>query len=146
MDAPPPRPPASSRGLLIPNDEVPGSPGASRHSRRSSTPHSARDLQHLLSNVSSRGTYAAQDKLPRLPIPDLEETMERFQCRLEALQDEAQREETARVVQEFLESDGPKLQEALRQYEAEGIEEERIGVRGYVFSIHLEGCSFGCRS
>jgi len=92
-------------------------------------PHSARDLQHLKSNDNLGITFAGQDSLPRLPIPDLEETLEKFQYRLEALQDESQREETKRVVQEFLDGDGPKLQEALRQYEAEGIAEERIGVR-----------------
>ena len=92
-------------------------------------PQSARDLRHLTSNVSTGVTFAAQDSLPRLPIPDLEETLEKFQYRLEALQTEEQRAETKRVVQEFLEGDGPKLQEALRAYEAEGIAEERIGVR-----------------
>jgi Choline/Carnitine o-acyltransferase len=113
--------PSSSRLLIPPSD-------ASAISSGSIQPQSARDLIHLTSNLGSGVTYAGQDSLPRLPIPDLHETMEKFQYRLEALQDETQRELTKRVVQEFLDGEGPKLQEALREYEAEGIADERIGV------------------
>jgi len=114
--------PSSSR-LLIPPSDASVVSGVSNIQ-----PHSARDLQHLTSNMGAGVTYAGQDSLPRLPIPDLNETMEKFQYRLEALQDETQREEAKRVVREFLEGDGPKLQEALREYESEGIADERIGV------------------
>jgi len=118
-----PTKPQSKHGLLADSDQSVIS-NLSAH-----PPHSARDLQHLKSNDNLGITFAGQDSLPRLPIPDLEETLEKFQYRLEALQDESQREETKRVVKEFLNCDGPKLQEALRQYEEEGIAEERIGVR-----------------
>lgn len=115
--------PSSSRLLIPPSDASAVSCGSSIQ------PQSARNLIQLTSNhVGSGVTYAGQDSLPRLPIPDLNETLEKFQYRLEALQDETQRELTQRVVQEFLDGEGPKLQEALREYEAEGIADERIGV------------------
>ena len=113
----------SSSSLLIPPSD------ASAVSCGSIQPQSARNLIRLTSNLGSGVTYAGQDSLPRLPIPDLHETMEKFQYRLEALQEESQWNESKRVVQEFLKGEGPKLQEALREYEAEGIADERIGVR-----------------
>lgn len=82
-------------------------------------PLSATNLSQLAS--TNRGvTYAKQDALPRLPIPDLALTLERFQARLAALQTESQRAETARVVREFLQGDGPILHDALTEYEAAG--------------------------
>jgi hypothetical protein len=74
-------------------------------------------------SVSGVGvTFSSQNKLPRLPIPTLEETMAKFPSVLEALQDSRQREETRRVVDDFLKGDGPKLQGALLEYERIGIE------------------------
>ena len=63
-------------------------------------------------------TYGAQDKLPRLPIPTLEATLEKFPSVLEALQTPEQQAETKRVCREFLNGDGPKLQQALLDYDA----------------------------
>jgi carnitine O-acetyltransferase len=76
---------------------------------------------------SSGITFAAQDKLPRLPIPLLEETLQKFPRALEALQDDEEMEDTLRATKEFLEGDGPVLQKALEDYEKKGVEEERIG-------------------
>lgn len=74
------------------------------------------------------GTYAAQTRLPRLPIPSLEDTLKKFPLVLEALQDDAkQRDETQRVVQEFLHNEGPILQQALIDYERAGVESGDIG-------------------
>jgi carnitine O-acetyltransferase len=92
----------------------------SHHSMK--PPLSATSLPQLESTPSAKGgiTYAQQEALPRLPIPDLTRTLERFQARLAALQTAAQRQETARVVQAFLHGDGPRLHQALTEYEAEG--------------------------
>jgi Choline/Carnitine o-acyltransferase len=122
--------------------------GSSRHSRSSSygrqlqhmhfsfnfgsstTRPSQKSLQEYFSSGRSHHgtcasfgiTFSAQSQLPRLPIPTLEETMEKFPKVLEALQDARQQEETERIVREFLEADGPVLQEALLEYERVGIE------------------------
>lgn len=61
-------------------------------------------------------TFANQDSLPKLPIPDLEDTCRRHLEALAALQTPREHEETKAAVQEFLKSDGPQLQEKLKTY------------------------------
>ena len=103
-----------------------------------STPHVPRSAKHLLcrnyssgSNLSEAGksvTYAAQGRLPRLPIPSLEQTMAKLPKVLQALQqNDKQRAETARVIQEFVKGPGPILQQALVDYEKEKVESGEIG-------------------
>lgn len=70
----------------------------------------------MASSKPSSRTLAHQDKLPKLPIPSLEDTCNRYLRALEALQDEKEHEATKAVVQEFLQTDGPKLHEALKEY------------------------------
>ncbi|KAF9528240.1 carnitine acetyl transferase [Crepidotus variabilis] len=61
-------------------------------------------------------TLAHQDSLPKLPIPPLEDTCNRYLRALAALQDEKEHEATKAVVQEFLKDEGPKLHEMLKEY------------------------------
>ena len=61
-------------------------------------------------------TFAAQDKLPKLPIPDLESTCTKYLAALDPLQTAREHAESERAVQEFLRSEGPDLQEKLKQY------------------------------
>ncbi|KAF8650062.1 hypothetical protein AX16_005426 [Volvariella volvacea WC 439] len=61
-------------------------------------------------------TWAYQDKLPKLPIPSLEETCKRYLRALEALQDKEEHEETKQAVQDFLDNEGPKIQEKLKEW------------------------------
>jgi carnitine O-acetyltransferase len=93
------------------------------------TPQSAKSLQSLQSSCSSVGsiTYGSQGQLPRLPVPTLEATLEKLPKVLEALQDEQEREETKRVVKEFLTGPGPVLQQALIDYEAEAFASGTFG-------------------
>lgn len=64
-------------------------------------------------------TFAHQDKLPKLPIPELESTCQRYLSSLKPLQTHREHAETRRAVQEFLQTDGPELHEKLKRY-AEG--------------------------
>lgn len=64
-------------------------------------------------NPPSARTFAYQDKLPRLPIPSLEDTCKRYLKALEALQDEREHASTKEAVTAFLESDGPAVQAKL---------------------------------
>lgn len=64
-------------------------------------------------------TFAHQDKLPKLPIPELESTCQRYLSSLKPLQTHREHAETRRAVQEFLQTDGPELHEKLKKY-AEG--------------------------
>jgi carnitine O-acetyltransferase len=72
-------------------------------------------------------TFANQDELPRLPIPSLAETLNKFLQFLEALQTKQQKQEAQQVVLEFIQRDGPKLQELLIAYETEGVEKGVLG-------------------
>lgn len=61
-------------------------------------------------------TYAHQDKLPKLPIPDLERSCERYLTALKPLQSAREHSETAHAVHEFLRNEGPELNEKLKKY------------------------------
>lgn len=61
-------------------------------------------------------TFAAQDKLPQLPIPDLEPSMKKYLSALLPLQSAKEHRDTKTAVQEFLRSEGAKLQEKLKEY------------------------------
>ena len=61
-------------------------------------------------------TFVAQDKLPKLPIPELEHTCNKYLDALAPIQSGREHEETKAAVQEFLRSDGPELNEKLKKY------------------------------
>lgn len=61
-------------------------------------------------------TFAAQDKLPKLPIPDLEATCKRYLESLYPLQTAREHHDSERAVEEFLRGDGQALQEKLKTY------------------------------
>jgi carnitine O-acetyltransferase len=61
-------------------------------------------------------TFAAQDKLPKLPIPELESTAVRYLEALRPLQSPREHAETKHAVNEFLREEGPDLQEKLKRY------------------------------
>lgn len=63
-------------------------------------------------------TFAHQDKLPKLPIPDLESTCQKYLTALKPLQSAREHAETKHAVEEFLKHDGPELQEKLKKYAA----------------------------
>ena len=70
----------------------------------------------FISTEHPRRTFSCQGKLPRLPIPPLEDTCRRYLKALEALQDEKEHELTTAAVKEFLEKDGPEIQKRLRDW------------------------------
>jgi carnitine O-acetyltransferase len=61
-------------------------------------------------------TFASQDKLPKLPIPELESTTSKYLAALKPLQGPREHAETKQAVEEFLRSEGPELQERLKKY------------------------------
>ncbi|KAI0124932.1 choline/Carnitine O-acyltransferase [Xylariales sp. AK1849] len=61
-------------------------------------------------------TFAGQDSLPKLPIPDLDFTCRKYLAALKPLQGPREHGETKHAVQEFLKQDGPGLQDRLQQY------------------------------
>lgn len=61
-------------------------------------------------------TFAGQDKLPKLPIPDLESTCQKYLDTLKPLQTVPERHNTVAAVQDFLNGEGPELQNRLKKY------------------------------
>ncbi|ORY64425.1 choline/Carnitine O-acyltransferase [Pseudomassariella vexata] len=61
-------------------------------------------------------TFSGQDSLPKLPIPDLEHTCEKYLAALKPLQGPREHSDTKQAVQEFLKQDGPELNDKLQQY------------------------------
>jgi carnitine O-acetyltransferase len=61
-------------------------------------------------------TFAAQDKLPKLPIPDLESTTTKYLAALRPLQSPREHADTKHAVEQFLKGEGPELQERLKKY------------------------------
>ena len=73
-------------------------------------------------------TFMYQDTLPRLPIPSLDETLNKFLRHVEALYDtKVQQLQAQQHVLDFLKSDGPKLQDLLLDYEQAGLATGVIG-------------------
>ncbi|KAF2840417.1 carnitine acetyl transferas-like protein [Patellaria atrata CBS 101060] len=61
-------------------------------------------------------TYAAQEKLPKLPIPELESTLKKYVDALEPLQTQKEHLDTVSAVQDFIKGDGVELHEKLKKY------------------------------
>lgn len=61
-------------------------------------------------------TFAGQDKLAKLPIPDLESTCRKYLDALRPLQNIHEHEETEAAVEEFLHNEGSELQTRLQKY------------------------------
>ena len=100
-------------------------------------------------NHPSSSTYAGQSSLPRLPIPTLEETLDRFPAAVSALlstsRDDSTRNNTnnnngggntnnskemkecLEEIHKFLTTDGPKLQKLLVEYDEQGKEDGKVG-------------------
>jgi len=67
--------------------------------------------------MTSQGvTFASQEKLPKLPIPDLDKSCDKYLASLRPLQSAREHAETEAAVQEFLRAEGPELQEKLKKY------------------------------
>lgn len=61
-------------------------------------------------------TFAAQDKLPKLPIPELDQTCKRYLAGLDPLQTAREHSDSEKAVADFLQTDGPQLQQKLKEY------------------------------
>ncbi|KAK0343720.1 carnitine O-acetyltransferase yat1 [Friedmanniomyces endolithicus] len=71
---------------------------------------------HTNPESKSGVTFAAQDKLPKLPIPDLEVTCKKYIAALDPLQTAREHADTEQAVHDFMRSEGPELQEKLKRY------------------------------
>jgi carnitine O-acetyltransferase len=77
---------------------------------------SATEIEPQKPKIQQGVTYAGQEKLPKLPIPDLEKTCKNYIDVLRPLQSHREHRDTIAAVEEFLKKDGPILQERLKKY------------------------------
>jgi len=90
---------------------------SAKDSAQSFSSEAREPLAHSTNPHSKPGiTFAAQDKLPKLPIPDLESSCKKYIAALKPLQTPKEHSDTTIAIQEFLKSDGPNLQEKLKKY------------------------------
>jgi carnitine O-acetyltransferase len=61
-------------------------------------------------------TFAHEENLPKLPIPELDSSCKKYIAALKPLQSPKEHNDTVLSVNEFLKSDGPVLQEKLKKY------------------------------
>jgi len=85
--------------------------------------HSHQEKSPLASHKNGESrqgiTYSSQDKIPQLPIPDLEASSKKYLSSLRPLQSPKEQHDSELSVKEFLRTDGPALQAKLKEY-AEG--------------------------
>lgn len=67
-------------------------------------------------DMAEKGTFSRQNELPKLPVPSLEESCKKYLVSLESLQTPEQHAQTKRVVAEFLQNEGPQMQQELLEY------------------------------
>ncbi|KZM26689.1 transferase [Ascochyta rabiei] len=61
-------------------------------------------------------TFASQDALPKLPIPELDASCKKYLAALKPLQSAKEHNDTQHSVEDFLKADGAVLQEKLKKY------------------------------
>ena len=94
--------------------------------------------QNSAHRKTSSRTLAFQDKLPKLPIPSLEDTCNRYLRALESLQDGKDHANTKAAVKQFLETDGPVLHGMLEEYAKDKAR--------FVLLSHMSSLFIDCRS
>lgn len=69
-------------------------------------------------NPETNRTFSSQGKLPKLPVPPLQDTCKRYLAALQGLQDEEEHAQTKKAVQTFLDGEGPVIQKKLQEWAA----------------------------
>ncbi len=96
---------------------VPNGPTDSKEITKQFTKEQQEPLKHSAPDKREKGiTFAGQDNLPKLPIPELEQSVKRYLAALRPLQTVREHAETQQACEEFLKGEGPELQDKLRRY------------------------------
>lgn len=73
-------------------------------------------MDHFYNPTTTMSTFDGQANLKKLPIPGLEETIDRYLEVLKPIQTEDEHAKTAQACQEFIKTSGPILQQQLIEY------------------------------
>jgi carnitine O-acetyltransferase len=121
--------------------EVNGSTRSAESAKDSqqSYPSEARAPLASHTNPDSRPgiTFAHQDKLPKLPIPELDASCKKYIAALKPLQSPKEHHDTVLSVEDFLKTDGQVLQDKLKKYAA--------GKANYIEQFCKSSSPPGCR-
>ncbi|KAF2736878.1 carnitine acetyl transferas-like protein [Polyplosphaeria fusca] len=93
------------------------SEASARESTQTFSSEAMNPLAHHTNPDSRPGiTFAHQDKLPALPIPELDSSCKKYLAALKPLQSPKEHHDTIASIHDFLKADGPALQEKLKKY------------------------------
>lgn len=93
------------------------SEASAKQSTQSYTAAEQAPLAHSTNPNSKPGiTFAHEDSLPKLPIPELDSSCKKYIAALKPLQSPKEHNDTVLSINEFLKSDGPVLQDKLKKY------------------------------
>jgi carnitine O-acetyltransferase len=119
LATPPVETPTTPRSIPVPEYPVIPRPTISPSLKASHYSMSADHHEKHNGGAGAGVTFAHQDKLPKLPIPELESTCQKYLAALKPLQSPREHSDTKHAVREFLKTEGPELNEKLKKY-AEG--------------------------
>ncbi|KAK4940247.1 carnitine O-acetyltransferase yat1 [Elasticomyces elasticus] len=109
-------PPSEAAGVSMGEDQVKEALQDAKNVKESYTKQEQEPVS-LKKEKSKQGiTFAAQDKLPKLPIPELDSTLKRYLEALAPLQGASEHNDTRAAVRDFLDNEGKDLQERLKKY------------------------------
>lgn len=93
------------------------SEASAKNSTQSFPSEAQAPLAHSTNPKSQPGiTFAHEDSLPKLPIPELDGSCKKYIAALKPLQSPKEHSDTVVSVNEFLKGDGPVLQDKLKKY------------------------------
>lgn len=78
--------------------------------------HKAGQVDAKTPGLGAGKTFSRQGELPKLPIPKLQDTANRYLNSLEAIQSSSDHAQTKAAVDRFLQAEGPQLQKQLEEY------------------------------
>ncbi len=99
----------------------PNGPLRSMEAAKEAQDNFSKEAQSPLANSNNPNskpgiTFASQDKLPKLPIPELDSSCKKYLAALKPLQSAKEHSDTQHSVEDFLKGDGAILQEKLKKY------------------------------
>jgi carnitine O-acetyltransferase len=106
-------------GIASATLQAPSSNGATHNKMGEKDNATANELKTKHDKDEGRGggvTFARQQDLPKLPVPGLEESCQRYLSSLSCLQTPEAHAKTQKVVERFLQNEGPVLQKELEKY------------------------------
>jgi carnitine O-acetyltransferase len=106
----------SKPGGRTPSESGNRSSAAATDARDAFPKSSQEPIKSKKPNVKPGITYAAQDSLPKLPIPDLSSTLRKYLEALAPLQSDREHDETKAAARDFEAGEGKQLQEKLKKY------------------------------